>query len=139
MRGMCQLPYPNHPKGCPNYNKKNSCPPNCQIFNLQPPYYAIINEFDLASHVARMYELHPKWTERQAYCCLYWQPKARKKLKEEIILFKRQNPALSVNTCPEGGGVNVTETLALAGVTLEWPPLSVVRQVAIADSSIKVY
>ena len=26
-RLWCQLPYPNHPKGCPNYSKNPNCPP----------------------------------------------------------------------------------------------------------------
>jgi hypothetical protein len=24
---LCRLPYPNHPKGCPNYGKRALCPP----------------------------------------------------------------------------------------------------------------
>src|ERR1035437_5810349 len=97
MREMCKLPYPNHPNGCPNYNKKKGCPPISKMFDLQPPYYAIINEFDLATHVKKMYQLHPMWSERQAYFCVYWQPKARKKLKEQIVQFKKQYPSLIID------------------------------------------
>ena len=37
-----------------------------------------------------------------------------------------------VITCPEACGVNVTSTVLTIGVKLEWPPIGIVRQVAIA-------
>lgn len=135
-RGMCRLPYPNHPKGCPAFGKKVSCPPTCPSFaetiDISLPMYAIINEFDLGAHVERLRAKCPTWTLRQLQCCLYWQPKARKELKAEIRRFLALHPDLIVDECPEAGGVNVTETLLNAGVKLEWPPMSIVRQVAFA-------
>lgn len=33
VRGLCVKPYYNHPKGCPNFNKKKGCPPNAELFD----------------------------------------------------------------------------------------------------------
>ncbi len=136
VRGMCRLPYPGHPKGCPNFNHKQGCPPACRLFaerfDLQQPVFAIVNEFDLAAHVARMRASHPGWSQRQLECCLYWQPAARKDLAFKIRQFLFGHPGYTADTCPEAGGVNVTETLRQVGVELEWPPKRIVRQVAIA-------
>ena len=34
--------------------------------------------------------------------------------------------------CPEGAGVNITETMKNAGIILEWPPVNYTYQVALA-------
>ncbi len=136
VRGMCRLPYPLHPKGCPNFSHKPGCPPACPIFSdrfdLSAPAFAVVNAFDLAAHVERMRAKHPDWTSRQLECCLYWQPTARRQLSAEVGLFLWKHAGYEVDACPEAGGVNVTETLRRAGVELEWPPRRIVRQVAIA-------
>jgi hypothetical protein len=138
VRGMCCLPYPNHPKGCPNFKHKHGCPPECPPFSLTAPWFAIINEFDFAAHVARMKTAHPAWTQRQLECCLYWQPAARKALQTEIKRFLNINHHFDIDSCPEAGGVNITKTLALVGINLEWPPVNVARQVVIAGKQIIV-
>lgn len=75
VRALCCHPYPGHPRGCPNYNRKPGCPPGAPMFDdrmdLGRPVYAIINEFDLAAHMERMRQDHPDWSERQLTCCLY--------------------------------------------------------------------
>ncbi|HWP96440.1 MAG TPA: hypothetical protein VN426_06285 [Syntrophomonadaceae bacterium] len=133
-------PYYNHPKGCPNFGKKQGCPPTAplyeQIYNLAQPVYAIINEFDMTSHVEQLNEkLKAKgkeWSEHQLRCVLYWQPKARKQLEQHITGFLRDHPGYSVERCPEAMGVDITETLAHVEINLEWPPLTVAYQVALA-------
>jgi hypothetical protein len=100
--------------------------------DLNQPTFAIINEFDLGSHVARMAEGHPTWSQRQLECCLYWQPKARAQLKMLCQGFLREHPNYVVDSIPEAGGMNVTETLWLVGIELEWPPRKIVRQIAVA-------
>ena len=134
---LCKTAYHGHPKGCPNLGKADRCPPKAPLFNhhydLSFPVYAVINEFDLAAHMSRMAEKHPQWSDRQLRCVLYWQQTARKQLREKILVVMTENPALAGYTdtwCPEGMGVNVTETLAAVGITLEWPPEKIVRQVA---------
>ena len=116
-------PYYNHKKGCPNFNKKDGCPPQAQFFDkvydLSKPVFAIWNEFDLGAHIEKMKLNNPKWSEHQLKCCLYWQPKARKELKKEIIKFLRENNEYSITACPEGMGINITETMKNKGIELQ--------------------
>lgn len=140
VRKLCCCSYPNHPKGCPNFGKKATCPPavKCfeEVFNMAQPFYAIWTTFPFGEHVAKMKAIHPDWSSRQLECCLYWQGTARKKLKTEIARFKSGHPNLFVTTCPEAMGVNVTATMAKIGEQLEWPPKNITYQVAIAGSEL---
>jgi len=79
-----------------------------------------------------MREKHPEWSERQLACCLYWQAGARKQLESEIQKFYREHPGLWLVRCPEAMGVDVTGTMRLVGVELEWPPRERALQVALA-------
>ena len=140
-QGMCRLPYPDHPRGCPNFDNKLGCPPRQPLFDavidLSRPVFAIVTEFDLAGQITKMKRAHPEWSERQLACCLYWQPAARKNLKLATWNFLARYPNYFVDTCPEARGVNVTETLSQVGIQLEWPPRSIVRQVALAGRPIR--
>ena len=81
-----------------------------------------------------MYDKHQNWSLRQAECCLYWQPKARKQLREKIKDFLRQRKdrnELKIVDCPEGCGVNVTETMKQLNIELEWPPKIYAYQVVL--------
>lgn len=137
VRKACLLPYPNHPKGCPNYGKKSSCPPKvAQFFELvdvKNPIYIEWNEFNLKEHVDKMQVLHPSWTERQLYCCLYWQPKARKQLRLKVEKdLELLPPGYIALYAPEALGVNITKTMQNScGIELEWPPRNRVYQVAL--------
>jgi len=146
VRNICYRPYPLHPRGCPNYGKKKTCPPQVpfmrDFIDLTKPVYAIWNVFDFYSHVQRMKNLHPDWSRRQLECCLYWQGTARKRLQEEIISFKLSllnhpfSGAIAIIACPEAMGVNVTETMKSIGEILEWPPITKTYQVAIAGAKL---
>lgn len=141
---LCRKPYPNHKKGCPNFNKKPGCPPHTRFIEdviYSTCYtYAIWTCFDLKSHVDRMKKRHPYWSQRQLECCLYWQGTARKNLRQEIERFKRwanrkrktENKKLIIFETPEAHGVNVTVTMLNLGVRLQWPPKTITYQVAIA-------
>ncbi len=134
VRGLCVRPYPNHPRGCPNFNKKAGCPPGvllyCQLYDPDRAV-AVWNVFDLAAHVRRLRAQHPDWTQRQLECCLYWQGTARKALRSEIKTALEAHPGTQTVTCPEAMGVNVTATMASIGVELEWPPVNATVQVAL--------
>jgi hypothetical protein len=58
VRQLCPKSYPLHPKGCPNYGKRTTCPPQARlwqaIYDLAAPVYAVVHEFDLGGHVARI-------------------------------------------------------------------------------------
>ena len=132
---LCRNPYSNHPRGCPNYGKKKGCPPQQKLFFevFDSDFYLIYTEFDLAAHVKKMKKKHPNWTDRQLYCCLYWQGTARKNLKAEIKRAKKMLPKHRITTCPEAMGVNVTDLMEdNAGIALEWPPKTTTYQVAVA-------
>ena len=148
---LCLKKYPGHPKGCPNYQKKKGCPPNCptidQLIDLEKPVYVIWNEFDFDGHCQRMQAAHPRWSKRQIECCLYWQPKARKDLKKIIERFEARSlfeamdhvgevpePCIVMN--PEGAGVNVTETMKSIGIDLQWPPVTKTYQIVLAGMAV---
>ena len=138
VRGLCLRPYPGHPRGCPNFKLKPGCPPGAPLLDAvlcgASPVWAIINDHDLAAHAARLRARHPGWTDRQLRCCRYWQGTARARLEVEIAAFKAAHPECVVVRCPEALGVDVTATLRAAGVDLEWPPVMIARQVALAGT-----
>lgn len=37
-----------------------------------------------------------------------------------------------ISTCPEGSGVNITETMKNVGINLEWPPKNYTYQIVLA-------
>lgn len=125
IRNLCTRPYPNHRKGCPNYGRRSTCPPEQalldEVFNTTHPFWALWVEFDLAAHVAKLRANHQDWSYRQLSCCLYWQGTVRKFLRSEVSKWVGTR-ALTVTECPEAMGVDVTATMSKIGVTLEWPP-----------------
>ena len=134
---LCMQPYPNHPHGCPNFGKRDTCPPKAprlgDIVDLSKSVYAIWNVFNLAEHVVRMYVRHPEWSARQLRCCLYWQGTARKALRENIAAFRTAHRECTrILLCPEACGVNVTATMKGIDISLEWPPQEFAYQVALA-------
>jgi len=137
-RTMCCLPYPRHPRGCPNYGKSPRCPPRAPSlfdhFDESGPFYAVYSVFQLGEHVGTMRSRHPDWSEPQLRCVLYWQNRARARLREEVESFRRGHPERRwvVEETPEAMGCDVTATLAAAGVVLPWPPVDVAYHVALA-------
>ena len=138
MRELCRRPYPNHPKGCPNWGKKVGCPPNCpclsETLDLDYFVYAIYNVFNLEAHTRRMRQNHPEWSKRQVDCCLYWQPRARRQLGKAVAKFEELASNLILVHCPEAQGVNITNTLCQIGVHLEWPPEKYAVQVILVGT-----
>ena len=137
-RGLCLHPYPGHTKGCPNWNRRPTCPPKAPlldtVLDLGKPVHCIYNRFDLGSHVTRMKAKHPDWSDRQARCCLYWQRKARSELRQSVEDFLENHQGCIALYVPEACGVDVTATMASIGIQLQWPPISVAYQVALAGT-----
>ena len=134
-RDWCRLPYPDHPKGCPNYNHKATCPPKvCLVsdyFDLTEPLYLVAVHFDLGTHIQRMLGTHPKWSKRQARCVLYWQAGVNKGLAheaQELCGFFRNG--YGYTTCPEAMGVNVIATAQVCGIPIQTKPTDTVYKVA---------
>ena len=122
----CKLPYPGHPKGCPNFPR---CPSQHKDFlDLYKDYfwYAVIEIFDLGIHSVSMRLLHPRWTDRQCRNLLYWQNGVRSRLKKKAYSQYRFGDI--VLEIPEAHGVNVFETMAQAGIVIERHP-DIVRKI----------
>lgn len=138
----CQLPYPRHPKGCPNYNKKPICPPQSgsvfNYFNTNLPLYLVHSEFNLDMHGNRMKLKHPDWSPAQLYCVLYWQGISRLQLKnraQEATLLLGTD---AVSFIPEALGVNVYVSARLSGLILDRiRHLSICKHIALIGNSVK--
>lgn len=143
VRDLCYKPYYNHPKGCPNYGKRAICPPQAptldKFFDLDKRIMAVVIHFNIELHREKMKVKHPKWSRRQCECCLYWQGKVKRRLRQEIeynlmraALF--DDGPLIATDCPEAMGVDVTATMKNVGIILEWPPEKTVIKIAFIGS-----
>lgn len=119
----CQLPYLNHPKGCPKYNKDKKCPtltPSTnEYFDLSKPLYFVHSKFDYEGHVRKMKKDHPDWSDLQCQCVLYWQGTSRRQMKERRIYAMQILDVNQYAVCPEGMGVNIYVTARLSGLKLD--------------------
>ncbi|KKN18395.1 hypothetical protein LCGC14_0956210 [marine sediment metagenome] len=106
----CQLPYPNHPKGCPNYNNKETCPPKArykpEILDHYSNFFLIYANFNIKKQKERMLEIHPNWSQKQASCLLYWQNSVKKKLRDFINEIYRRNKKKRIYILSCGSGFN---------------------------------
>ena len=134
-RTWCKLPYPNHPKGCPNYGKNKTCPPKIgkinKLFDLSKQHWFVIAEFDLKFQAKRMKEKHPDWTERQCVCCLYWQGGVRKRLHTESKEFCFSKIGTVYNMCPEAMGIDVIKTMQQFKIPIQRNPKNMIYKVAL--------
>lgn len=132
-RSWCKLPYPNHPKGCPNYNKLNTCPPKSPLFEsiAKPPYIIVAVKFNLKEHIKKMKSKHPDWSNKRLKCVLYWQKKVDKYLKEisEKTASKIKNSIIIYR--PEAYGVDMFKTCKKIGITLEKDPKEFIWKMSI--------
>lgn len=126
IQSLCKKPYRVHPKGCPNFGKKEGCPPGLslidKVLDFNKDVYVVYTEFNVGEFAESIRERYPDWTLRQIYNLRYWQPRARKfhRLEEERAL----DCADYIERFPEGRGVNITDLMSKVGVELNWnwPP-----------------
>ena len=135
-REWCLLPYPDHPKGCPNYDKKKDiCPPSApyveDFIDLQKSVWFVYTTFDLGEHVARMLVKHESWSDRQARCVLYWQKGVVNRLQALAKQFCQEHPGTRYTLCPEAMGVLVTATGLLLGLPIQVKPTTLVHKIAL--------
>lgn len=133
-REWCKRPYPNHPKGCPNYGESKNCPPKCPLITdfidvVQGGYLHIV-EFDMATYVEKMKKAHPLWTERQLRNPLYWQGSVRKRLKESTE--SRLGKGEVYTLIPEAMGVHVFRTVMKLGIPIKVFPEKKVHKIALS-------
>lgn len=140
-REWCKLPYPDHPRGCPNYGKRDTCPPSAPLIDdfvdLSRPLYLLAVRFDLAGHVAVMLSKHPSWTLRQARNVLYWQGSVNRSLRELCRFFRVCLPEVVTTVCPEAMGVNVIASAISCGIPMKVKPEGVVYKVALAGYPVR--
>lgn len=138
VRTWCQFPYPGHPKGCPNFDKSDTCPPKIktvsEIFNLEEPHWFAVVEFNLQAHAERMKKLHPIWTRKQCTCCLYWQNGVRKQLRNICDDFIQDKNFLHYTLIPEAMGVNVFRTAHRYGIMLTKNIINKLYKIALIGS-----
>jgi len=119
----CVLPYHGHPRGCPYYGKRPTCPPDsrpiAELLDVTRPVYLVYSFFDLRAHVERMKTRHPKWTDVQCQNVRYWQGTARAGLRRNVTAAMGPLRCDVSTFCPEGAGVNVFATARAAGLRLE--------------------
>lgn len=134
-REWCKIPYPGHPKGCPNYDMRDSCPPRAykieDFIELSLPMYLVLERFNLLSHTRRMKYLHPNWSERQIKCVLYWQNGVNGRLTNHCIYVTRENPGYTWTICPEAMGINVIKTVKLLNIPIKTHPTDLVIKVGL--------
>jgi len=133
-REWCKLPYPAHTKGCPNFGKNPYCPPTAPLIEDWLGDYRqawfICLAFNLKEHREAMLAKHPKWTNRQANCLLYWQPKVNKALKLAVSHFA-VNRLNGITYCPEAMGLNVIATAKSVGIPIKTKPIDTIYKIAL--------
>ena len=133
-KNLCRAPFYRHSKGCPNWNRKEGCPPNVlpinEILDFNKDLYVIYTVFNVGEFAERMRLMHPEWRDypRQWYNPRRWQPAARK-LHVKDKYSAMQIGIDTILSSPEASGVNVTNLMSKINITLnwEWPPKHILR------------
>lgn len=137
---LCRLPYPGHPRGCPNWNKSPNCPPRTQKlqdkYDLNKQLYFVVCPFNIGEHKQRMKSLHPEWSEKQCACCLYWQKGIKKKLKSHTEFYinelyeKNWGNNYGFEMIPEAMGLDVFTTAQDHGISIKRNPQEILYKIA---------
>lgn len=133
-RDWCRFPYPNHPKGCPNYGKHRDCPPNSSMlyeyFDNNRNISFVVVKFDIAGHEKRMLQRNPDWTRKQARCVLYWQGSVRSRLRKKVQEYMNKIGYNKWSDRPEAMGLNLFRTFHKYGLKLQKNPKDYVYKIA---------
>jgi len=113
----CKLPYPGHPAGCPNFPKCVKEHPDFNLMIKGRLWDAVLEEFNLTDHAAKMKKKHPAWSERQCRNLLYWQNGVKSRLRKKVLKYSKAEDI--VLELPEACGVNVFETMSKNGIALQ--------------------
>jgi len=132
----CKLPYPEHPHGCPNFGRKEGCPPKAKLFSelVNYPMFLIGIRFDLSAHIEQMRQKHPDWSLRQLKCLLYWQGHINKVLRQKCEEIASKHPDYIILYKPEANGINLFATCYKLGIILERSPQHFVWKIAIVGT-----
>jgi hypothetical protein len=134
IQNLCCVPYYNHPKGCPNFGHKETCPGGPtglplidKVLNLDKDVYIVYTSFDVGIFAERMRQNHPEWKDqpRQWYNCIRWQGTARHNLSEEMKKARQTHNLEIITNSPEAHGIDCSALMKEgAGIILDWqwPP-----------------
>lgn len=135
IQAICTAPFYKHSRGCPNFNKKEGCPPGQplinDVFDFNKDLFIIYTVFNVGEFAERMRRNHPEWSKhpRQWYNPRRWQETDRYNHRKEIKRFLEKYRDMVVNSNPEAHGVNVTQLMANIGIKLnwQWPPEHILK------------
>jgi len=104
-----------------------------------PPFMLVGVNFDLGVWAEKLKKKHPEWSDKRARCCLYWQGKVRKVLREKCedtvhqykVIRGLHRKDIMIFYNPEAMGVQVFKTCELVGIHLERNPQDIVWKIAI--------
>lgn len=122
----CTLPYPGHPKGCPNFPRCIDQRKDFRDYSTSIKWKAVVVDFDLKDHAMKMKLNHPWWSEKQCRNVLYWQNKVRAELKWRCREIAGPNDIIL--DIPEACGVNLFMTMKHHGIYLK-PRPDLVRKI----------
>lgn len=150
IKHLCQLPYPKHPNGCPNYNKNLLCPPYSPYLKLTLKKYEyfklFLAHFDFIRYEVQMKVEHPKWTQGQITCILYYQNWVKSHFYEHVLLYVSRNSLIlgcgsgfgDKMYSMESVGINVFQTLKNINFSLEIKPIKQITFVSLLCSHIPI-
>ena len=120
---LCTQQYYKHKKGCPNFNKKDGCPP--KISHISQEYdissiHLLYVKFPFLDYVSARGEIHTDWNLRQLANQRHWQNHLRSTLDMYWGSIREEYPYYKKIQNPEGQGVNVEETLKQYDIYLDW-------------------
>lgn len=120
----CRLPYRNHEKGCPMFNKRKCCPPQARPINdlidTSLDMWFIVYTFDIRKYIHNMKFSHPKWSYFQLRNPLYWQGHVKSELKKAAERFTLLHDGTCYFLIPEAHGIFVLLTALLHDIPIEW-------------------
>lgn len=121
-KSWCVKPYPNHPKGCPNFNNKIGCPPHFymydDLFDMKMDSYVVVTKHNLKDHFEYVKNSNPNFKVTQTRNILYWQDTVRKLNEIEVLKFIKDN--IVATTDGESLGVDIILTLKQIGIDLKF-------------------
>lgn len=136
----CKLPYDGHPKGCINYGKKKTCPPQQpfrkDVLENYSTFVLALASFDFKKYKQEMKKLHPLWSEKQLANVIYWQNSVKTLLKNKLREYSFEEifgagSGFWGRPSMEAVGINVFHTLKLNGIPFEMKPKDKIVMVAL--------
>jgi predicted metal-binding protein len=158
----CQRGYKGNEGGCPNYGKKELCPPHSAFLggfiDLYSQFYLLVCGLDLITYKEIRASRHPQWSERQLEHPYYWQGSIKKILRREILNVLKLNPKKKLYLSGTGSGfstkelkrfqkkiysmeslgINVFSTLRLNHIRIEKEPKTNLKMVCLICSNKKL-